>query len=68
MYIDICFDKGFLLFKDLNEVPLEGDITVPGTSTEEEDGLSTLDEPVRETIVSMITFVLNIVWGVVCVT
>ncbi|XP_064637461.1 protein YIPF6-like [Lineus longissimus] len=35
----------------LNDVPLEGDITVPGAPPEKEDQeFSTLDEPVRETI------------------
>ncbi|WAQ99707.1 YIPF6-like protein, partial [Mya arenaria] len=34
---------------DLNEVSLEGDITVPGLQTTD-DELSTLDEPVKDTI------------------
>lgn len=38
--------------QDLNEVSLEGDISEPGGNAEEEDGFSTLDEPVRETVVS----------------
>ena len=45
-----------LLFQNLNDVSLEGDITVPGAPAEpdEEEEFSTLDEPVRETIVSHI--------------
>ena len=35
----------------MNEVSLEGDITVPGLKTEDDDGFSTLDEPVKETVV-----------------
>jgi len=36
----------------LNEVSLEGDITVPGAPEEENDELNTLDEPVKDTVVS----------------
>ncbi|KAK2192996.1 hypothetical protein NP493_19g13056 [Ridgeia piscesae] len=32
------------------DLPLEGDITVPGAPPESEDQLSTLDEPIRETV------------------
>ncbi|XP_074657865.1 protein YIPF6-like [Tubulanus polymorphus] len=34
----------------LNDVSLEGDITVPGAPQEDEDTLSTLDEPVKDTV------------------
>ncbi|KAK2170584.1 hypothetical protein LSH36_2g18029 [Paralvinella palmiformis] len=34
----------------LNEVSLEGDITVPGAPEEENDELNTLDEPVKDTV------------------
>ena len=40
-----------IISQDLNEVPLEGEITIPGLQTEE-DELSTLDEPVKDTIVT----------------
>lgn len=45
----------------MNDVPLEGDITVPGLKTQYEDQeISTLDEPVKETIVSKcIIFIHN---------
>jgi hypothetical protein len=46
--------KTQLFFQMLNDVPLEGDITVPGAPPEKDDQeFSTLDEPVRETIVSL---------------
>ena len=38
------------VLQDLNEVPLEGEINIPGLKTDDEE-FSTLDEPVRETIV-----------------
>ncbi|KAL3879306.1 hypothetical protein ACJMK2_031607 [Sinanodonta woodiana] len=42
-------DVEFHKQEDLNDVSLEGDITVPGLKTEE-DEISTLDEPVKDTI------------------
>ena len=42
--------------QDLNEVTLEGDITVPGAPTgdmEDDMEFNTLDEPVKDTIVSI---------------
>ena len=41
-----------MVTQSLNDVSLEGDITVPGAPEDTEDTMSTLDEPVRETIVS----------------
>jgi len=41
---------------DMMDLPLEGDITVPGAPPESEDQLSTLDEPIRETVVSSLAF------------
>ena len=39
-------------FTDLElEHPVEGDITIPGAIQDEDAELSTLDEPVKETIV-----------------
>ncbi|XP_064608387.1 protein YIPF6-like [Liolophura sinensis] len=35
---------------DLNDVSLEGDITVPGAPEPEDEELSTLDEPVKDTV------------------
>lgn len=35
---------------ELNEVSLEGDINIPGLNNEEEEELSTLDEPVKDTV------------------
>ena len=32
-------------------LPLEGDITVPGAPLENDDHMSTLDEPIMETVV-----------------
>ena len=37
------------------DLPLEGDITVPGAPPENDDQLSTLDEPIRETIVCILS-------------
>ena len=56
-----CVIKGpsciyiFNVFQDLNEVPLEGEITVPGLNTDD-DEFSTLDEPVKDTIVINLEF------------
>lgn len=41
------------LLQDLNDVSLEGDITVPGAPEPEDDELSTLDEPVKDTVVGL---------------
>ncbi len=48
------------VFQDLNDVSLEGDITVPGLKTDDEDELSTLDEPVKDTIVIIVLLSYNI--------
>ena len=42
----------------MNDVSLEGDITVPGAPREEEEEteFNTLDEPVRDTVVSLSNF------------
>ena len=60
-YNEVCY-KGtalylylFYVFQDLNEVPLEGEITVPGLNTDD-DEFSTLDEPVKDTIVINLEF------------
>ena len=45
-----------IISQDLNEVPLEGEITIPGLQTEE-DELSTLDEPVKDTIVTKTVYI-----------
>lgn len=39
------------VFQGMNEVSLEGDISAPGLKTDE-DEFNTLDEPVKDTIVS----------------
>ncbi|KAJ8298151.1 hypothetical protein KUTeg_024682 [Tegillarca granosa] len=49
----------------MNDVPLEGDITVPGLKTQYEDQeISTLDEPVRETIMRDVKAVGTKFWHV----
>ena len=48
----ICQDE-----LNLNDVPLEGDITVPKSFEGEEDELSTLDEPVKDTIVMIFSLI-----------
>ena len=40
-------------------MPLEGEITVPGLKTDD-DELSTLDEPVKDTIVMLHYFILHL--------
>ena len=43
-------------------VEIEGDITVPG-APDEDEGPSTLDEPVSETLVSCISAYFCFIWG-----
>lgn len=43
-------------------VEIEGDITVPG-APEEDEGPSTLDEPVSYTLVSCISALFRSIWG-----
>ena len=47
-------DECASMFQGMNDVPLEGEILSPGAETDGDDQeFNTLDEPVRETIVSV---------------
>lgn len=45
------------------DIPVEGEITVPVGSHSPEEDYSTLDEPVRDTIVSLRSLPLSVVNG-----
>ena len=54
---DVLYCNGWLRSQmDDMHLPLEGDITVPGAPLENDDHMSTLDEPIMETVVRIFNF------------